>query len=329
MTRAPRHARWAPLVAVVAVATAACGSGGSLAADPRDRVRTALGATTGRPLAVTYRVTSAGRDIEVRLRSKDAFRYHAVVAIDGVPVVEEAVVDDTIAMRLLDPSAPTWFPGATLPPPLASGAWVVDEVGAPDPLAPQSTVLPPAEKAVDDALAVFAAARAWLEEADEVSRFNPNAVDYRAKEDPFPVPPSGSPVIRYDGKPPSLPQPDDGGAQAAVPSENHFRRVAFYVKDGALLAVRSSVDVQSRLVDIERVYGFDLPDDRPPDEVADAALRAVNRIRVGQGNEPVTPGRWDVAVEPLPADFDVAVPQGAVAAPLRAVLAGPPKEVSP
>lgn len=129
------------------------------------------------------------------------------------------------------------------------------------------------EQAVNDALGVV--------------KYNPESPDYRPAEDPFPPPDDEETVVRYDLVRPPLPQRSQGGANQAVPDANNFCKLSVYVRNGVVVQVLEDIDVVSRLKDLARIYGTELPKDKSPRELAAVVVDVINVLRRGQGNEPI------------------------------------------
>jgi hypothetical protein len=212
--------------------------------------------------------------------------------------VDQTTVDDALALRFLSSDLVPRFvkaseatvdvPGGPQDVPvtevLGTKRWVVDQAGAPAVLA--KSLRATGADPVYDALSVLRYVEAAMDQALYVIIFNPEALEYKPAEDPFPHPKDG--VKRYDFVRPPLPRAGaEGSVNQAVPDIYHFRRMSVYIQDGLIVEVREAVDVETRLRELGRVYGVDFPKDRPKAEVARIALDAINVLRVGQGNDAI------------------------------------------
>jgi hypothetical protein len=282
---------------------------------------------------------------------EDDFRYKARVAYDGFPVVDEVVSDDALAVRFVEPnrlpdfvrrpkkkqqggtgvgsSQPTGpstddAPRAVDPKvleALRARRWVLDKAGAPAVFgaAEESRLL--GEDPVLDSLDVFAYVEQAIDEARRIFVFNPESLEYRADEDPFPTPKKGSGVTRYDFDRPNLPRAaDTAGGNQVTPDTRHFRKMSVYVKGGRVIAVREVVDVESRLEDLSEIYETKFPKDRQPAELAVVAVDALNIIRRGQGQDPIRLRSMSYELDDLGVAVKVDMPGEVIEAPL-AVLA--------
>jgi hypothetical protein len=291
------------------------------------RLRAALRATEHLSHRFVYRETFVSedgrRETEVQGLVEDDLRYKARVSVGGVAVLDEAVSDDALAVRLIQPSALADFlrrptekgkggsgvgsaePGAPEAPTaigsdddppdpaaaLRSRRWVLDKAGAPAVFSAN-----PAEERglgedpVLDSLDIFAHVERAIDEADYIAEFNEESIEpvYRKDEDPFDKPEKGSEVIRYDFAAPKLPKASDrAGGNQVTPDTRHFRKMAVYVKDNRVLQVSEVIDVTARLDDLAEVYETKFPKDRRPEELAAVAIDALNTIRTGQGQDPI------------------------------------------
>ncbi len=290
-------------------------------------LRAALRATEHLSHRFVYKETFVSKEdqheTEVRGLVEDDLRYKARISVGGVAVLDEAVSDDALAVRLIQPTAlgdflrrpkekgkggsgvgspeagapeaPTAVSsGDDAPDPAAalrSRRWVLDRAGAPAVFSAN-----PAEERglgedpVLDARDIFAHVERAIDEAAYIAEFNEESIEpvYRKDEDPFDKPKKGSKVIRYDFAAPKLPKASDrAGGNQVTPDARHFRKMAVYVKDGRVLQVSEVIDVAARLDDLAEVYETKFPKDRKPEEVAAVAIEALNTIRTGQGQDPI------------------------------------------
>lgn len=259
------------LVALVILAPslAACGDGNVQA---RDEVLDALAATEELSRSFVHVEETAAETVEVRGLIEDDFRFTALASVDGSPTIEQVVVDDALAVRVLGdelraelailegPDEETSQEGVTVGAALAARRWVLDEVGAPavtttaddfdnlgvDPVRDARTVLDYVERAVSTSF--------------RVARFNPDSLDYKPSDDPFEAPEEGSEVIRYDVVPRFLPRAADaggGGGTATQPGVANLRKMAVFVEGGKVIRVVERIaaegDIGDRLEDYLRV----------------------------------------------------------------------------
>lgn len=147
---------------------------------------------------------------------------------------------------------------------LRAGKWVLDPLGAP------KAANPNAADADKQALAnPFFGAQTELARARDIIqatdffkikeyRAGDLAPTYKRTDDPFPAPGPG--VHRYDLKQPDLPTAGLNTATGvpAPPSEDVFRKLAIYIQDGRVIAVRINEDVLDRLNDVSQLYRIPL-----------------------------------------------------------------------
>jgi hypothetical protein len=310
------------------VVTALGLSGCKGATDAEKRLREALRNTEKLSATFLYKETvhdkAGAHETDVRGLVEDDFRYKARVALDGKPVLDEVVSDDAIAVRFLEPAAMGRFlrkptkarqggsgvgagDGASTPDPaadpnststsdeptaaevLTTRRWLLDSAGAPAAFATAATDQTVGDDPIADARAVFAYVDRAINEAVRIVEFNPESLEYRKDEDPFPTPAPKSGVARYDFERPNLPKASEtgSGANQVTPDARHFRKMSVYVKDKRIIRVLEKIDVESRLDDLEDIYDTKFPKDRSPAEVAVIAVEALNVIRTGQGQDPI------------------------------------------
>jgi hypothetical protein len=206
-------------------------------------------------------VGAEASNVQVRGLIEDDFRYKARLTVDGNDVLDEVVNDDALAVRFLDPTQiPKFTSGAANTEVLAALAaryWVADDTGAPslgdaavsdrliglDPIVDSLTVIDYVENAVAA--------------APKVQKWNPELLDYRPAEDPFPRPEKGSGVTRWDLVPPDLPHPDaaqTGNGNAAIARSPVFRKMSIYVKGGRILQIREQIAAKFDLLKKLRTY---------------------------------------------------------------------------
>jgi len=330
----------------------ACGEG-----DAIDReLRAALGELEAQSRTFTYTETSEDlEDLTVRGLIEDDFRFTAQVVVDGEPLLEQVVFDDTLAVRflsatagdglVLDPSAadePTDLDGATVEAVLASRRWVLDPTGAPPASASATDFEGVGLDPVRDARTVVAYVEAATDQAAAVVRFNADSLDYKPSEDPFPTPEEGSEVVRYDVVAPFLPNPSAGGAGGVVlPAARNFRKLSVYVEDGKVLRITERIaadgDLGDRLEDYlrvgfeetapEQLGRFDASLDQAGDEGRGTVLLSfLNGFLAAVGEDPIRARTMTVEFGDQGQDIAVDLPSPAVNGDL-ALLLPPPDEV--
>jgi hypothetical protein len=311
----------------------ACGK----AKTPADELRDALHRTQATPHVFVYADKTPGDTTEVKGAVQDDFRYKAQLVVNSAPVLDEVVDDDTVADRFVDPSGVPRLlatrvgqSGVTSPglghasaalSALEARQWVVDPTGAPSLVATPSTSRHLGDDPVLDSLTVWRYVENAMLESLPVARFNKEALEYKAKEDPFPQPAKGSGVLRYDLRQVRLPRPQQAsGANQAVPGVGNFRKLSVYVKNGMVIQILESIDVVSRLHDLAQIYGVKFPSGKTPIEQAQFAVDIINTIRVGQGNQPIRLRSMSLTVSRIGQPQQIAVPPGGVQASLDVLI---------
>jgi hypothetical protein len=334
------------LLVVATLGLSAC----SGATDAEKRLRTALRNTEKLSNTFLYKETvhdkAGDHDTDVRGLVEDDFRYKARVAEDGKPVLDEVVSDDALAVRFLDPTAMGRFlrkpvkakqggsgvgggGSASTPEPagtpagaggtpgepsaaevLATRRWVLDSAGAPSAFSTANADLTLGDDPIADAREVFAYVDRAINEAVRVVEYNPESLEYRKDEDPFPTPAAHSGVTRYDFERPTLPKASQtgSGSNQVTPDTRHFRKMSVYVKDKRVIRVLEKIDVESRLKDLARIYDTKFPTDRAPAEVAAIAVEALNVIRTGQGQDPIRMRDMELSLKDLGTEVKVDMP---------------------
>ena len=327
MSRVLRPGGIAVILAVLVSLTSACGS------PEREAIKelqAAIAKTSSLSGRFTYiDETYDGIETTVRGVIEDDFRYQAQVLRDGEPVMDEVVSDDLLANRFRDASFIEGFirsggaqpkdPAAaqTARTALQEGKWVIDTAGAP----PIFNVGTERRKVGEDP--IFDA-RTVLQYVEAVSRnqpvikFNPDSLDYKPKDDPFPKPAKGSGVTRYDFIRFPVPRPSEGDGNQAVPGEPSFRKMGVYVRDGVIFQILEDLDIKDRLDDIERNYEIDLPGTAI--EQIDTAVKAINVVRAGQGQDPIRIRKMSMRFEAQGELLSVTVPDGAIAGDLSVLV---------
>ncbi len=330
MKRHPkRPQKWRSVLAVACALAALGGSACSKeSSDTEKRLRAALDRTERLAHRFSYTETfkqeKATRETLVQGLVEDDFRYKARLSVGPAPVLDEAVSDDALAVRFLEPALLKDFarrpdkknrggtglgadvpytaaiPAAPTPvaaddagpdpvEALRSRRWVLDKAGAPASFGGPETERSLGRDPILDALDVFSYVERAIDEAVRIVEFNEESLEYRKSEDPFPRPKKDSGVIRYDFIRPGLPKASDRapGGNQITPDTRHFRKMSVYVKGGRVVQILEDVDVESRLKDLSKVYDTNFPKGLPDSQVAAIAIDVLNVIRTGQGDDPI------------------------------------------
>lgn len=281
-----------PAIAVLA-------SGCSKKEFDQESVRDAIDATTPHSFRLDYTVTNTAGSVNVRGIVEDDFRYKLQLSLDDEPAAEQVVVDDGVALRFLETDLVDSFTdramegqvdtetdveGADVFDALTAGRWVLDPAGAPN--AVVNTIDAPTgdDEVQNDPLFD---ARTALEYVRRVAqgtpfvRYDEESLDptYREDEDPFPVPSESSGVVRYDSAVADLPAAaaaTSGSRQ--LPSLASFRKMAVYVKDDVVIAVREVIGVSPRELQDLLEYEAALVETTAGDEVLAAFESETERL---------------------------------------------------
>jgi hypothetical protein len=269
---------------------------------------------------------------------EDDFRYRARLSRGGRHLMDEVVVDDELFIRFTQPQGiqamlvsgagrgeETAVDGVRVVDALESRRWVRDPHGAPsilrtadieetlgtDPVAEARSVLRYAEQMIG---------RAWA-----ISRYNPESLDYKPSEDPFPTPEDGSGVTRFDYVAPFFPRGDQSTSAAeAVASSRHFRKMAVYVKDGLVIRVMEQIaatgDVAENFVryirnaletDQSTLAQFEQAIEQvPEDQMSDFLITSWNLVRQTMGEDPIRARTMSYELVDLGEDIRLAAPAG-------------------
>lgn len=271
---------------------------------------------------------------------EDDFRYKTRLTMNGRAVEDEIVSDDALAVRFLAPDKLPQFlstqgqinatvpaaaggapPGSTptsggVPPVVALQAqrWVVDATGAPALSASVNDRRKLGDDPDFDALTALEYVRRATNAAILVKKYKKDDIEpvFKAKEDPFPKPATGSKTVRYDLKPPPLPKADARGntGNQTVPGQPNFRKMVVYVRDGVIVEVREQIDVASKLNDLIRLFNL------PRDTTVDAAVFAINAVRGGQGDDLIRLRSMRIQFQDLGGALKVELPTDAIAGSL-------------
>ena len=283
-------------LALVVAGLAACGGESTTS---EDELLAALGATELLSRELDYRVETGTDSIGVTVEVEDDYRYAAELALDGDVAYREVVFDDALAAQLLDAGAGAFLGQAgDAGTSLAPGGWVIDDLGAPATVAPQA----PGDDPIVDALAYFSYVRDAAR-ASDVRKFDKSALDYRPDEDPFDLPERGE--KRFDILPTSLPSRADieRSVSAEVPELSDLRKLAVYVRDGLVVAIREAIDVEPFEDGLRRAFG--VSDDDPS-----VLFELVNELRGTVGQDPLTARTTTLLIEAHTESLRVDLPTG-------------------
>lgn len=301
------------VVLCIATAVGLVGCGPRRTTDAQ-AVRAALARTAAVPRGFVYATDEAGRKTVVRGQIDDDLRYKADLALDGAPVFEEVAVDDAAADRFLDERAIRLLlrPGRSVAG-LPTETWFVDPAGAPSLLSSAGARRILGDDPVLDALTVFRHVDQVLTDGGGAHRFNPDSLDYRPQDDPFPRPTKGSGLVRYDFERAKLPRPEDaiGGGARAVPGPANFRRVSVYVRDGRVVQVLETMDIPTRIKELRRLYNLGLPDSGTAAELVPLIVTRLNQLRRATGGDPIRLQSLSVQFLNLAKPVAIALPSGA------------------
>ena len=291
-----------------------------------DHVRRAIRETEAQPRGFVYQDEDPRRDVMVHGVLHDDYRYKARLSVDGLDSLEEVGVDDALAVRFLHPNALEQVTAATGPPQaqaspdldvLRTGRWLVDPSGAPEITSPVLLNRPIGTDPVLEALTAFSYVERAMRESQTVVRFNPEAIDYEAKEDKFPKPEKGSPVVRYDLRAPAIPPLN--AAAGALADVRHFRRMSIYVKGGAVIQVLEEIDVAARYDRLVAAMNVKIPSQLRGGQRLAFALEALNRIRASRGIHPIRIRRMSFEIVDLGKRPSSQLPSDGVVQELRAL----------
>lgn len=284
------------LAALLAASLSACGEAGD---SSEDALLDALAATELLSRRLDYEVDRGSERVAVEITIEDDYRYASELSLGDGVAYREVVYDDALAAQVLDGTVAPLLGAPSDAEPMAPGQWLVDELGAPPAVvAVQRTTVDP----IVDAFAYFSYVRDAAR-ASAVTKFDEDALDYRPDEDPFPKPESG--IDRYDIQPTRL--PDRAAIERArggdVPEVSDLRKLAVYVSDGRVVAIREAIDVEPFVSGLRRSLNLG-------DADADELLDAVNELRSSIGQDPIEPRRTTLLVEDHGRELRVDLPEG-------------------
>lgn len=234
---------------------------------------------------LTSDLNGAREHFTVTGKVEDDLRVSAKLRVGEVEVLEQTISEDTLAVRVVDPSKVPGLGGGPVGgsmivgDALRSGKWVLDYAGAP-PLIAQRTregAIKVGEKPLLDAVYVFQYFRRAIDEAQSVELFNKDLVTYDPREDPFPQPKEEAGEQRYDLAAPPLPRRSARGTASGLPGASNFRKMVFYVKGGKVIEVREEIEYENHR-DFRRAL-----EGRGPKY----PLTLLAAVRAGKGREPV------------------------------------------
>jgi hypothetical protein len=324
--------------------------------DDADELRAALERTERLASRFGYTETHDDARVTVRGLIEDDFRYKARLAVDGRDTLDEVVDDDALYFRLIDAASLDLFlaedadlsvesdlEGVTVAEVLRARRWLVDRDGAPAVFGTASVEEGIGEDPVRDALAVLKYAEKAIGEAAFVVKYNPESLDYKPSEDPFPTPEDGSGVTRYDFLARPFPRPDSAASTGeALADTPQFRKMSVYVKDGLVFQVMEQIgaagDVADRFVRYLRSFLFQSDQEAferfessyeqvPPNQRSALILGIINDLRAKAGEDPVRGRSMTFELVDLGQDVTIDVPDGAVEGELNILRARGRQEV--
>ncbi len=308
-----RHHLLLTLMATVVGAAVLAGCGGG--EDAEAELRQALRRTEHLAHRFVYQEVHDGVTTVVEGEVEDDFRYRARLTRGGRPVLDEVVVDDELWMRFTQPEGvramlasgagrgeETAIEGVRVVDALEARRWVHDPHGAPPVLRTGDINESLGEDPIRDARSVLRYAEQMISRAAAITRYNPESLDYRPSEDPFPTPEDGSGVIRYDYVTPWFPRADQAtAASEAIAGPHHFRKMSVYVKDGVVIRVMEQIAATGEIAEnfVRYIRTF-LDSDRetlaqfeqalegvPEHQLSEFLITSVNHLRQTMGEDPV------------------------------------------
>ncbi|HUR48077.1 MAG TPA: hypothetical protein VMY88_00910 [Acidimicrobiales bacterium] len=258
-------------------------------------------------------------------------------AAPGLPVVPGAPAVPAAATGGEGEAGP-----AALAPPsreviqaLETRNWVTDPTGAPELFsATAGRVLEEGEGGIIapvlEALRGLQTIENAVQQAQEVTRFNEENPNYDPSAETFPKPERGSAVLRYDLFAPQLPNPNqslNAGSSENLPDEQHFRRMAIYVKNRQVVNVLESIEINPRLLDdIEGRFDIPLPDNE--EEAAAIAVETLNGKRTAAGLDPIEIRTLSLEILDVPGTEAVILPTDGTVGNLKSLVQVRTKEAS-
>ena len=304
-----------------------------------ERILRQLDATADLSGRYVYNENIGGQEVVVRGIIEDDFRYKARLTLNDVDVLDEVINDDTLAVRFLEPSVvPQFVQAAATGAPieaLAQRRWVIDRTGAPAAGLPVTDEKYAGIDPVVDSLAVLAYTRQAITEGQGLRKYNPESLDYRPTEDPFPTPDENSGIERWDVVAPPFPKPDavnaSGNSDAAYAGVGQFRKLSVYVKDDRIVQVRERIAAEGKVLEKfgEYLEGFarqggagtedqieEILDRFEGNQRAQLLLQAYNKILTTGGRTPIRFRTLGYELRDLGAKVEVGLPIDVVEAKL-------------
>lgn len=310
----------------VAASTFACGR----AQKVRERVMDYTNTTERAARTFEYTEEISDEKLKVQGRIEDGFRYQEIVALDGVPVLEQVVSDDALSVRVIDAGrlplfsagAPLLDSSPILTDTLRAGTWVTDPSGAP----PFRKAAPnPEEFQISDPLRdpieILQYVKLSIDSARDVKQWREDDIDpaYKRSEDPFPNPALAEGEKRFDLLRPPLPnlnRPSNTPGQVD-PSIFHFRKMAIYVRDNQVVKVMEEISIDDHPEVKEAV-----------EKKRDRVLRLIKALKAGQTREKVRLRRMTVTFKSIGKKVEVPIPQDSLKASLTSFFSTAPTGTS-
>ena len=360
---------WASVVLVAALASMLL-SGCTEKAQYRDVLLAIIAHTEQVAREYQYSEVALGHRTVVTGAIADDLRYTAHVSLDGRDAADEIVKDDSRALRITNAgllqkalqspttgakapksaapgagpspspgaatiaSAPLGISAAPLPGgagALRQGQWVVDPTGASLLTQTAGLKIQLGGDPVLDALTVLRYVALEENASKDVTLFNPEAIDYKAYEDPFPWPDKSAGEVRYDLVPVDLIPRDSIGAGRsqhiqALPQADYFRHLAVYVRGGLVVTVRESISAIWRLNDSSQdllprlsELGVHISASLPIARKAQAVITALSQLETGIAEDPIRAREMVLSLSSFGSKPDVTLPSGGVMASLNGI----------
>jgi hypothetical protein len=293
-----------------------------------DELNRFLGRSEDMPHEFVYEEKTSDTTVRVTGKIEDDMRMQGLLTIDGIQVMEAVVNDDALALRVMDASK---VPGTenlvtlvggsqVVANALLSGQWVIDYSAAPPFIAPKTDYgsLQTGSNFVLDALYIFQYARAAVLNGRTVWFFNPDDILYFPDRDPHPQPNDDLGISRYDVLQPPLPPRSARGTESALPTNAHFRKIAFYVKDGRVFRISEKIDFESHqdFIDAQKGRGLSYH------------LQLLDSVRQGNAREPIRVRDMSYELKSLGREVNIAFPTSNVLSASLSSVFSPPQPSS-
>jgi hypothetical protein len=260
----------------------------------------------------TYRQFTPDAAFQIDGTVEDDLRYSMTLSTnDGVPLMQEVVSDDALAVRIIRASFASLISNSlghpTVDAALRAGTWVLDPAGAPPIIDPNQAAGGPQasdETSGDpfrDARDALRYASNAQSQASGVAKFSLESVTYRPLFDPWRYPTGRE--VRYDLIRPPLPKAASlgGGTENIGPAI--FRKLSVFVKGSRVEETCESVDIEGH----EDIVAL-----RQRGVNSNPYLRdLIKRIETKQTSVPITPKIAVVDVD-YPSAVSTALPRSAV-----------------